>query len=213
MFGENIKKIRESKGLGVNELSRLSGVNASYISAMERGEKENPTITTLNKIAETLEVPLDYLTRKSAKAMIEDKLEELNVSLEELSNKTKIPIAFFDNLDSIIPDEGDYERIQVIARALNIEQTNLANALYRQEPPVYDWAKFDKHSGQVKEETELFEMGEFTTPQAAMQFILKQPSVMGYGGFDTDKMTNEDIIAFANELLNLLKMLGPKYNK
>ena len=29
--------------------------------------------------------------------MIEDKLEELDMTLEELSNKTKIPMIFFDN--------------------------------------------------------------------------------------------------------------------
>ncbi|NFQ67344.1 helix-turn-helix domain-containing protein [Clostridium sporogenes] len=214
MFGENIKRIREDKELGVNELSRLSGVNASYISAMERGEKENPTITTLNKIADALEVPLDYLTRKSAKAMIEDKLKELGITFEELSNKTNIPVTFFSKLDDIIPDESDYKKIQATAWALNIEPIDLVNALHRQEPPVYDWTKFDKKLNQNKEEKNAsLETGEFTTPQAAMQFILKQPSIMGFGGFDASKMSDQDIIDFANELLNIIKMLGPKYNK
>ncbi|WP_050607236.1 helix-turn-helix domain-containing protein [Clostridium niameyense] len=146
MFGENIKRLRELKGLGVNELSRMSGVNASYISAMERGEKENPTINTLKKLADTLEVTVDELMK--SEPISEDKLKE-----------------------------------------------------------------YDNKYNCVKEECSLYETGEFKTAESAMQFILKQPSVMGYGGFNTNKMTDEDIIAFANELLNLLKMLGPKYNK
>lgn len=65
MFGDNIRRFREARGLGVNELSRLSGVNASYISALERGEKENPTIQTLEKIADTLGVTLDQIMKST----------------------------------------------------------------------------------------------------------------------------------------------------
>ncbi|NFB30180.1 XRE family transcriptional regulator [Clostridium botulinum] len=230
MLSENIKKIRINKGLGLNETARKAGISGSYLSDIENGKKENPTVTTLNKIADALEVPLDYLTRKSVKAVIEDNLEELGITFEELSNKTKIPIAFFDSLDDIIPDEGDYERIQVIAHTLNIEPADLANALHKQEPPIApeklkEWD--DKYNGVIKESTSSyvprsslkgvlrneFEEKQFTSPQEAMKFILEQPSIMGYGGFDTSKMSDQDIIDFANELLNIIKMLGPKYNK
>lgn len=68
-------------------------------------------------------------------------------------------------------------------------------------------------SDQIKEEVALYETGEFKTPQAAMHFILKQPSIMGFGGFDTSKMSDEEIMQFANELLNQLKLLGYKYKK
>lgn len=69
------------------------------------------------------------------------------------------------------------------------------------------------NTNQLKEETALYETGEFKTAEAAMKFILKQPAIMGYGGFNVNEMSDEDIISFANELLNLIKMLAPKYNK
>lgn len=59
MIGDNIKKIRESKSIGVNELARIADVNASYISAIERNEKNNPSIKILNKIASALGVSMD----------------------------------------------------------------------------------------------------------------------------------------------------------
>jgi len=65
MFNDNIKRIREEKDLGVNELSRMSGVNASYISALERGEKENPTISTLEKLATALGVTIDQIFKSN----------------------------------------------------------------------------------------------------------------------------------------------------
>lgn len=146
MFGKNIKYIRESKNIGVNELSRLSGVNASYISALERDEKKNPSVAILEKLANALKVSIDEIMKTD-------------------------PVSY-DDLE-----------------------------------------KWDDNSNQVKEEVELYETGEFKTPEAAMQFILKQPAIMGYGGFDADKLSKEEIIEFANELLKQLQLLGLKYKK
>ncbi|WP_338630605.1 helix-turn-helix transcriptional regulator [Clostridium baratii] len=215
MLGENIKKIRINKKLGLNKTAEKAGISGSYLSDIENGKKENPSINTLTKIADALEVPLDQLTRKSAKTIIEDKLEYSNMTLEELSSKTNIPKIFFDKLDNIIPDEGDYERIQLIAKTLNIEPSKLMSALSRQEPQITSeqLENWDKTLPNLKEEYDFFKNGEFKTPEAAMQFILKQPSIMGYGGFDVNKMSNEDIIEFANELLNQLKLLSYKYNR
>ena len=202
------------KGWTKYRLAKEAGIGQSTLSEILSDKKKNPSINTLQKISIALGVPLDYLTRTSAKAMIEDKLEELNITLEDLSAKTKIPITFFSSLDNIIPDEGDYERIQVIARALNIEPIDLVNALHRQEPPITEenLKEWDEKSNQLKE-VALYETGEFETAEAAMQFILKQPAIMGFGGFDIDKMSDEEIIEFANELLNQLKLLSYKYKK
>ncbi len=136
MLGENIKKIRLNKKLGLNKTAEKAEISGSYLSDIENGKKENPTIATLTKIADALEVPLDYLTRKSAKAIIEDKMEDLNITLEELSKKTNTPKAFFNRLDFIIPDEGDYQKIKLIAHTLNIEPSKLIRALSRQEPTI-----------------------------------------------------------------------------
>lgn len=217
MFSNNIKKIREEKRLGVNELSRVSGVNASYISALERGEKENPTINTLNKIADALEVPLDYLTRKSAKTVIENKLEELDMTFEELSGKTKVPIVFFEKLDDINPDEGDYQKVQRVANTLNIEPKILLNALYRQEPPIYEGStsSAEEDFDIVKEDVVEYDSNrkEFKTAEEAIQYILKENSIAAYGGYDINKMTDDEIIEFANELLRQIELISYKYKK
>lgn len=54
---------------------------------------------------------------------------------------------------------------------------------------------------------------EFKSPEAAMKFILEQPALAAFGGYDLSKMSNEEIIEFANELLRQLKLLGYKYKK
>lgn len=145
MFGQNIKNIRLAKGVGVNELSRMSGVNASYISALERDEKKNPSVTILEKLAKALEVSIDEIMKS-------------DVTYDDINN-------------------------------------------------------WDANSNCIKEEVSLYETGKFETAEAAMQFILKQPAIMGFGGFDTNEMSNEEIIEFANELLNQMKLISYKYKK
>ena len=43
MVGEKIKKLRETKDLSINELARIAEINPSYLSAIERGKKRNPS--------------------------------------------------------------------------------------------------------------------------------------------------------------------------
>lgn len=70
--------------------------------------------------------------------------------------------------------------------------------------------KFKKKDNSVYK---LYADGKFDSAEAAMQFILSQPSIMAYGGFDIKKLSDQDKIDFANDLLSQLKLLGLKYNK
>lgn len=47
---------------------------------------------------------------------------------------------------------------------------------------------------------------EFTNPTDAMAFILKQPSIMAYGGYSLDDMTDEEVLDFANDILIAIKI-------
>lgn len=58
-----------------------------------------------------------------------------------------------------------------------------------------------------------YEISSLKTPEEAMKFILQQPAIMGFGGFDINKMTDEEIMDFANELLRQLQLISYKYKK
>ena len=55
-----IKKVRQEKGLTMEELSALSGVSKGHLSRLEREERV-PSITTLCKIAIALDVKPEEL--------------------------------------------------------------------------------------------------------------------------------------------------------
>lgn len=67
MLKDNLKKFRHQKNLGVNELSRITGINASYISAIERGLKANPGLEILEKLAGALDVSVSNLLVEEGK--------------------------------------------------------------------------------------------------------------------------------------------------
>jgi transcriptional regulator with XRE-family HTH domain len=145
--------------------------------------------------------------------MIGEKLKELrklnNISLRSLSEKSGISKSTLSDIENNKTNPTT-NTLKKIAAAFNIDVEDL----FKAEPITdNDLEKWDKNSEQVKEEVELYETGEFKTAEAAMQFILKQPAIMGYGGFDAEKLSKEEIIEFANELLNQLQLLGLKYKK
>jgi len=61
MLSDNIKKIRKKKGLSQDKLSKLADVTHTTLVKIESGVNDNPTIKTLKKIADALEVTLDEL--------------------------------------------------------------------------------------------------------------------------------------------------------
>lgn len=55
----NLKKIRESKGLSQEKLAYLSGVSRNTIYLLENNRLQNTTAKTLNAICKALDTPLD----------------------------------------------------------------------------------------------------------------------------------------------------------
>lgn len=51
----------------------------------------------------------------------------------------------------------------------------------------------------------------FDNAQDAMEFILKMPTIAAYGGYSPEKMDDETIMQFANEILQQLKLVSYKY--
>lgn len=56
----NIRRIRVSKNISQERLAFDAGVDRSYLGSLERGEA-NPTVDVLDRLAETLSVPLAEL--------------------------------------------------------------------------------------------------------------------------------------------------------
>ena len=61
MLSENIKKFRKKKKLSQDKLAKLADVTLTTLVKIESGVNDNPTIKTIKKIADALEVTVDDL--------------------------------------------------------------------------------------------------------------------------------------------------------
>lgn len=59
MLGKKIRQIRREKGLSLKEVAEKTGLTSSFLSQVER-DLADPSITSMRKIAEALEVPIFY---------------------------------------------------------------------------------------------------------------------------------------------------------
>lgn len=63
MLSENIKKIRKKKEISQDRLSKLADITHTTLAKIESGVNNNPTIKTLQKIAQALNVKIDDLLK------------------------------------------------------------------------------------------------------------------------------------------------------
>jgi len=92
MIGARIKEIRSKRGITQDQLSERMEINPKYLSSIERG-KENPTLNTLLKLSESLEVSLDEVF-----GFVEiedpDKRKSLIISLLDEANDEQLKLAY-----------------------------------------------------------------------------------------------------------------------
>jgi len=61
-LGENLKRIRNTKGISQGDIARSLKVSRGFISNIENG-KTNPTLATITKLAKALGVSSDQLLK------------------------------------------------------------------------------------------------------------------------------------------------------
>jgi len=61
LVGENVRRIRQDRGLTQEQFADLSGFSQQYLSGLERGRR-NPTVVTLFELATALKAqPVELL--------------------------------------------------------------------------------------------------------------------------------------------------------
>lgn len=120
--------------------------------------------------------------------IIKKRREELDISQRELARITGIS-------HSAISRYEKYERdfpindAPIFARALYLNLNNLVG-IERKENSIPD---------------------SFNTPEEAIDFLLNQSVIMGFNGFDISKLSKEEQLNYANEVLNMMKLVSLKY--
>lgn len=84
-FRENLKSLRKEQKLTQKALAELSGISYSMVSKLESGEQKNPSLVTLELLANALHVTVSQLTNdpdifKQFNEVMGDTLESIKQS-------------------------------------------------------------------------------------------------------------------------------------
>jgi len=82
--GPRLRELREERGLSMRALARMSGISANALSMIERG-KTSPSVSTLYKITDALEVPITTLFRGQP--------EGSDIVYRKASERTRVPFS------------------------------------------------------------------------------------------------------------------------
>ncbi|MDU4953443.1 helix-turn-helix domain-containing protein [Clostridium sp.] len=135
--------------------------------------------------------------------------KEKKISINNLSKLTGISLGYLSDLENNKATNPSIDKLNLIASKLGVP----VDSFFDRNPILNKNINIDTiFAGPGKLAPNLDDY-EFKTPEAAMKFILKQPAIMGYGGFDVEKLSDEELIDFANELLNQMKLISYKYKK
>ena len=92
MIGSRIREIRNKKGITQDQLAERVGISSKYLSSIERG-KENPTLSTILKLARSLDVmPAEFFTHLE----IEDPAKRKSMIIEMLdgADETQLKLVY-----------------------------------------------------------------------------------------------------------------------
>lgn len=91
-MGYKIRKLRLKKDLTLSALANKIDASVGYLSDIEKGNKINPSIEFLNRIADALEVPISDLFVENSKQNMK---KEITVSLtrEDFKDLTELILA------------------------------------------------------------------------------------------------------------------------
>lgn len=176
-LSERIFNLMEKRKLSRYKLAKLAKVPYTTLIKILDGTTKNPQIETLSEIADYFGVSVDYLLEKSAGALIEERLKQAGMTIEELAEQTKVPIRYLRNLDGVDPIEPDYKIATQIAKVLGVEPKELLTALARQEPPVYDGPRDTRSLEEIFADEDFEEpLSEEPTGADLIEAVSKEPT-------------------------------------
>ena len=98
--GQNLRRLRNSLGLSLDEASKLTGVSKAMLGQIERGES-SPTISTLWKISSGLKVNFTSLLDDEQNELVLVKKDDIKAIKEEEGKMVLYPIFQFSSKSGV----------------------------------------------------------------------------------------------------------------
>lgn len=133
---------------------------------------------------------------------LQNERNKRNMSLREFSKYLGISHSYLNKLENGVdsrtgkPVSPTIEMLNDISKSLHVSLEYLLEM-----------------AGYLKVNNLADEYQSFTTPQEALNFILKQEMIADYGGYDLDTMSDDEIMEMAEDVGDMLKIVSRKHRK
>ncbi|MGM9923519.1 MAG: helix-turn-helix domain-containing protein [Bacillus sp. (in: firmicutes)] len=171
IIANNLAEIRKSRALSLNQVAEMTGVSKAMIAQIEKG-KSNPTVTTLWKIANGLQVSFSVFMKEG--------------------DGPKVTTITVDELESIIDEDGNYLVYSIFPyhpeKKFEIYAIDLKPGFRHNA---------ERHLG---EEYILLKSGELTLKVNNEEYVLKTGEALSFAA-DVDHSyinATEDMVSFYN---------------
>ncbi|MEG2342465.1 MAG: helix-turn-helix domain-containing protein [Bacilli bacterium] len=124
--------------------------------------------------------------------------KENKLTLKELSAKSGVSVSFISDIENM-RRKPSIDTLETLSKALGVS----INVFFGNETTKTNSTSIEKDFPIIPEK--------FTDANEARSYVMKH-QIFGYGGFDPFKITDEDILNFANEMLNQAELLSYKYS-
>lgn len=91
MVGKKITLLRKLKGISLSKLANDAGISKGYLSNIETGKKENPSVDLLDKIAMALGVNMSDLfdSDEEPRDLLDDMEEDMKILFSKAKQLSK----------------------------------------------------------------------------------------------------------------------------
>ncbi len=113
LVGSRLRRLREERGLSLNELSRKSGVSAAHLSEVERS-LSTPSLKTLEKLAQVINVPTSQLFPINEEETLGQKVRRLRETMGLTQKDLGDMIGITDSMITQIETDRTQPSIKVL---------------------------------------------------------------------------------------------------
>ena len=242
-LGNTIKKLRENAKKTLSDVAEETGVGPSTISDIENGKAKDPKISTLQKLAEYFKVSMDYLLGNTdiPTGFVIETGDMPDVMKPFLKSKSRLTITLDGNdggtpeerkkaIEDMLKEVNAYDRADELSQLLDLlpeDKKGKPISMY----DLYDIIGSNKHlmkklesvDSDVPSKVSILNSknnigsaktipSQFTNPTSAREYI-SMHQIFASEGFNPNKMSDEDVLDFANEMLKQMELISYKYKK
>ena len=130
--------------------------------------------------------------------------KQKGLTIQELSELSSVGKGTISEIETGSSKNPGLVTLEQLAAALG---TKIEDLLQTSEQRVARWKNNLERLDNIEDKCKYLEtVVEFAEPKDAVKFILAQPSFMAYGGYDLDKLSDEEVLDIANDMVFALRL-------